>query len=228
MPSSRLKTVVFLLPGEIFSNNFLRSWTTTLLKLPEYRIKPQIRWTIGSNVYKVRNDILMGGKTQGKNQKPFHGKLNYDYLMWIDSDQVWDPAQFKRLFDTMEGSSNLHILSGVYLRNDKTNYTAVVGKNHPDFPPDKIGFLQPADLRRKKKLIQVEFTGMGFMMVRYGVMEAIDYPWFAPLAYTFDNDRVVGFTNEDAAFCRRASEKGFYTYIDPTLVIGHEKPTILR
>ncbi len=204
------------------------SWTRTLLALPEYGIKPQVRWTIGSNIYKVRNDILMGDKGKGRDQKPFMGQLKYDYLMWIDSDQVWEASQLKRLFDTMETSDDLHILSGVYLKNNNREYTSVVNINHPDFPGKKAGFLLPEDLRNKHKLIEVEFTGLGFMMVRYGVYEALEYPWFIPLSYSYLNDTIIGYTSEDSSFCKRAKDTGFNTYIDPTVIIGHEKPIILR
>lgn len=222
------KTIVFLLPGDIFSHNFLMSWTRTLVLLPDWGITPQVRWTIGSNIYKIRNDILMGKDVKGKDQQPFEGKLKYDYLMWVDSDQVWDPAQFKRLYDTMEANPNLHILSGVYIKNNNRQYVSVINKDHPDFPGHKAGFLLPEDLRDKKKLIEVEFTGMGFMMVRYGVFEALDYPWFVPLSYSYLNDTVIGYTSEDAGFSKRARDAGFPTFIDPTIIVGHEKPVILR
>ena len=38
-----------------------------------------------SNVYYVRNLCLGGDVLKGKNQKPFQGKIDYDYIMWIDT-----------------------------------------------------------------------------------------------------------------------------------------------
>lgn len=222
------KKVIFLLPGELFSNNFLRSWTKLLLKLPEYEITPDVHWTVGTNIYKIRNDMLMGKNDKGPDQKPFQGKLKYDYIMWIDSDQVFTPEQFKKLLNTMEKNNEIHILSGIYLKDNNRDYTSVVGTNHPEFPGKKAGFIVPADIRGKTKLIEADFTGMGFMLVRYGVFESLSYPWFLPIQYSYLKNTIVGFTSEDASFCKRARDKGFKTYIDPALIIGHEKSAILR
>lgn len=227
--------VVFCIPGEIFSNNFLKSWTRLILKFPEYKVSANVRWATGTNIFKIRNDILLGNSFKGRDQKPFHGKLQYDYIMWIDSDQVFEPEQFERLLITMEAPENkkLGIISGVYLKsagteNNPMQTTSVINFDHPDFPGHQAGFLTLNDIERKRKLIPVEFTGMGFMLVRYGVFESLDYPWFIPLSYSYDNDKVVGYISEDASFCKRAKDAGFLTFIDPTVIVGHEKPVILR
>ena len=36
---------------------------------------------------------------RGPNQKPWDGKLEYDYQLWIDSDIVFDTAKFWQLCD---------------------------------------------------------------------------------------------------------------------------------
>jgi len=32
----------------------------------------------------------MGDENLGQNQKPFQGKIDYDFIMWIDSDMVFN------------------------------------------------------------------------------------------------------------------------------------------
>ncbi|MBD3393020.1 MAG: hypothetical protein GF418_13005 [Chitinivibrionales bacterium] len=58
----------------------------------------------------VRNMYLGGDVMRGPAQKPFGGKLEYDYVMWIDADVLFTPEQFERLL-----KHDRDIVSGVYL-----------------------------------------------------------------------------------------------------------------
>ena len=220
--------VVFCLPGKSFSNYFLESWSNLLYACPQLEVKPAMRWATSSNVYHVRNLCLMGQPELGKDQKVFNGQIDYDYIMWIDSDSVFTNKDFVKLLGQMENNKNIHILSGLYLKDGGKEYTAVLGLNSKYYEKHgKPKTLTPEDLRHKNKILKVDYTGMGFMLVRRGVFESIDYPWFQPMRLQ-GSSGFIGFTGEDASFCLRAKEKGFDTYIDPTLVIGHEKSVILR
>ena len=85
--------IVFCLPGNTFSDNFLKSWTELLMYLPKYGITPILSSSYNSVVYYVRNQCLGGSVLAGKNQHPFNGQ-NYDYIMWIDSDMVFTVDDF--------------------------------------------------------------------------------------------------------------------------------------
>ena len=60
---------------------------------------------------------------------------------------------------------------------------------------------------------------MGFMLVKKGVFESIEYP--------FDMVDVTT-KGEDLVFQIKALEKGFKSYIDPSIILGHEKSYILK
>jgi hypothetical protein len=220
--------VVFCLPGKTFTNYFLESWSNLLSACPNLGITPTVRWAVSSNVYNVRNLCLKGSPELGKDQKVFNGEISYDYIMWIDSDSVFTNDDFNKLFDQMKNNTKIDILSGLYLKEGGKEFTAVE-KIDTDYHErhGKPASLTPSDIKGKTKLIKVDYTGMGFMMVRRGVFESLDYPWFQPLGMQGASG-LVNFTGEDASFCIRASQKGYPTYVDPTLVIGHEKSIILR
>ena len=80
--------------------------------------KHNIQWGLSQkyhvNRYFVCNACLGGSSRGGKNQKPFQGKVDYDYLMWIDSDQVFNPSDFFNLLKKAQ-ETNVDILSGLYL-----------------------------------------------------------------------------------------------------------------
>jgi GT2 family glycosyltransferase len=74
-------------------------------------------------------------------------------------------------------------------------------------------------------LIEVSYTGMGFMLVRKEVFESLEYPWFRPLEKRIGD--MVDFTMEDVAFCLKAKEKGFGIFVDTGVRVGHEKRVVL-
>ena len=64
--------------------------------------------------------MFNGNVLNGIKQKPFQGKIDYDYIMWIDSDQVFNVEMFKRLL-----SYDVPVVSGCYLMANVTNSAAV-------------------------------------------------------------------------------------------------------
>ena len=82
-------TIVFCLPGRTFSNNFLLCWSELLMTCIKNNINPLVSCSYDSNVNFVRSKCLGYDVLRGKDQKPFDGKLDYDYIMWIDSDIIF-------------------------------------------------------------------------------------------------------------------------------------------
>ena len=80
--------VVFCLPGASFGGRFLECWTELFAWCLKNGIKPVLSRKQSCNIYYVRNMCLGADVMRGKNQKPFDGKLDYDYLMWIDDGET--------------------------------------------------------------------------------------------------------------------------------------------
>jgi hypothetical protein len=217
--------IIFCLPGRTFSDNFLKSWTDLLVELPRNNIQWGLSQKYHVNRYFVCNSCLGGSSIGGKNQKPFQGKIDYDYLMWIDSDQVFKPEHFFNLLNKAK-ETNVSILSGLYLMQGG-NFFATVEDWDKDFFKKNgfFKFLAPEDVSNRKQIFKVSYTGFGWLLVKKGVFESLEYPWVRPT--WFDEDGVFEMTTTDCGFMHRAAEKGFSTYIDPTIVVGHEKTSVL-
>ena len=124
-------------------------------------------------------------------------KQDYDYIMWIDSDMVFKPSDFEKLLNHNK------------ILNVFQNY--------------------------QQNLVKVFANGMGWMLVKKGVFESIKKP-FCPSdlheisepfqKYLFHNGerRLLG---EDYTFQLKALEQGYDSYVDTSLVVGHEKSFIL-
>lgn len=220
--------VIFCLPGKIFSSNFLKSWTNLVAQLPKYNVDFALNGAVSSNVYLARTLCLIEDENLSIHQKPFDGLYEYDYIMWIDSDIIFVPEQFKKLLEKMKKHRDLYILSGIYFQDMGQEYTTVVNTDTNSVKKQgRPKFLTPKDLTRKKELIKVAYTGMGFMLVRRGIFERLSYPWFLPVIIKEGLD-ATGFASEDASFCFRVKELGIDIWVDPKVVVGHEKLAFVR
>lgn len=220
MPDKPLK-IVFCLPGASFSGRFLECWTNLIWWCDHNGIIPILSRKQSCNIYYVRNMCLGADVSRGKDQKPFDGRLDYDYLMWIDSDILFTPEQFHKLL-----SHNVDIVSGIYRMGGGEAYATVERWDEQYFIENGcFRFLTPGDLSVKKELTEVSYTGMGFMLVRKNVFEKIEYPWFSPIEKKIGN--MIDFTMEDVSFCLKAREEGFSVFIDPEVIVGHEKINII-
>ena len=189
--------IAFCIPGPSFSGWFLENWTRLIKSLPA-----DVEWKLfrnyNPNVHVVRNQVL----ERARMFKP-------DYYMWIDSDINFSPDNFYRLLT----HDNVPIVSGIYIM--KTVYP------YNDFACGKLegGALNRDDIQGQSDLIEVKANGLGWMLVKGEVFEhnGLEQP------FTQDEHG----TGEDALFQMRAKEFGYRSYIDPTLIVGHEKMMIL-
>ena len=234
-PLGRPLTIVFALPGKTFSNNFMLSWTMLFNYCLNNGINPLITNHYSNNIYYVRNMCLGGNSVRGINQKPFNGELDYDFVMWIDSDQVFRVEDFVRLLQ-----HDKDIVSGIYLMEKGKEFATVETMNDEVFTrKGHYDFLTPEEvmLRRKKDmspLMKVDYTGMGWMLVKNGVFEKLKYPWFSPEWREMTLTDVSGvehkiseFTMEDVAFCQKVKQLGIDVLVDTNVVIGHEKSVVM-
>lgn len=225
--------VIFCLPGKQFSNKFLIAWTKLYAKCLEYSIKVTIVNKYTSNVYFVRNMCLGGNVLNGCDQKPFNGEIKYDYLFWIDSDIIFEPEQFFYMLYISESRNNIKVLSGLYVMEDNLHFATVKKlnikhlKEHGHFEfikKDDDDFLNNMELQ------QVKYTGFGFMLIKYGVFEELEYPWFSPTNININttdsngNSKIIkDFCSEDVSFCLKLNKLGIDITICPKVIVKHEK-----
>lgn len=213
--------ILFCLPGPSFSGKFLSCWTDLLHSCISVGIKPILSQRYSCNIYYVRTNCLGADVKRGENQKPFNGELDYDYIMWIDSDIIFKPKDF---FDLLKRGKD--ISSGLYLMEGGKNYACVENWDEEFFKQHgHFNFLSPKDIAIKPAPFPVNYVGMGWMLVKKGVFEKIKYPWFEPIRKKIGD--YTDFTMEDVAFCHKAQDSGFKIIVDPSIIVGHEKKIIL-
>ena len=80
---------------------------------------------------------------------------------------------------------------------------------------------------KRKKPFTVDYTGFGWVMIKNGVFESLEYPWFAPKMQVFESGAVQDMCGEDVSFCLDAKEEGHEIWCDPRIRVGHEKTRII-
>ncbi len=178
-------------------------------------------------VYSARNMCLGSFTPAGIKQKPYQGKVKYDRLVWIDSDIVFTEKHLEALLDHDED-----IVSGVYKMQDQKHYVCCETMNHELFATTgSFGFMKIGDVDARKEKFKADFIGFGFVSIKYGVFESMDYPWFQPVWFDMLKDGVEAgirdFTGEDIGFCWRAKDLGYDIWIDPKIKVLHRKPFII-
>lgn len=211
------------MPGNRFSDKFLQSWTELLIWCGRNNINPLTSYAYDSNVYYVRARCLGASVDRGEYQIPFNGTIKYDYIMWIDSDMVFHPSHLEQLLEL-----NTDVATGIYKTADQETYATVEKWDTEQYKKeDKFHFLTPDDVRRyRASVIEVDYSGMGWMLMKKGVVENLKYPWFAPVWIDVGNNMKV-FSSEDVAFCQRIREAGYKIMANTNVVIGHEKSYVL-
>ena len=215
--------VIFCLPGSSFSSRFLSCWTNLLLYCWSNGIQPLLSQGTSPNIYYVRQMCLGADVTRGKDQKPFDGKIDYDYICWIDSDSIFTPQSLQKLLNY-----DLDIVAGLQAFEGGQGFTC--GKLNKKYfkkhgmmeyyTPDK---LKSAKLN-ERGLLEVDYAGFGLILIKKGVYEKLEYPWHRPEWFKINDCK--DFSMEDVGFCINAKKADFRIYVDPSVRIGHEKKAI--
>jgi hypothetical protein len=220
------KNFIFCIPGRQFSGEFMMSFLELLSFISQNGGMFKVSLQYSSMVNYARCKCAGADVSRGKFQKPFNG-IEYDYMMWIDSDIRFNNEMFQKLVEM-----NKDIASGWYAQpgGDASGgfYTPVVEKMEDEYfkQHGTYQFLTTEELSKKEELIQVDYIGFGWVLIKQGVFEKIEYPWFAPKLLNIGED-IQDVCSEDVAFCHDAKNAGFQIWLDPTCRVGHEKTLVI-
>ena len=127
-----------------------------------------------------------------------------DYLLWIDSDQTFEPDALVRLM-----AHDKPIIAGIYRSRHDGRVNAFGFDNQP--------------IKRRSGIEQVAAVGFGFVLMKTQILKRIGHPWFAT---TIAPDGRLQ-RSEDIHFCNQARQAGFSIWVDHDLDIGHRSEVTL-
>ena len=216
--------VVFCMPGRQYSREFLLAWSDLLMQASSRGHQVMISQQYSSVVHFARAKCMGGDVLKGPDQKPFQGAVDYDVMMWIDSDIVFKPDDFFALLESPHD-----VTAGMYMMEDLQHFATVKEWDEDFFAKNgTFKFMKPEDIVRvgeadspSSSYLPVAYTGMGWMMIRKGVVETIKYPWFYSELQTVGT--LVDMNSEDVSFCRALQAAGHTIHVDTKVRVGHQK-----
>ena len=220
----RGKAIVFCLPGRGCSYQFLKSFVQLCFDLVQNQMSIQISQDYSSMVNFARCKCLGANVLRGPKQIPWDGKLKYDYQLWIDSDIVFNTQKFLQLV-LMEKD----IAAGWYMTEDGSTTSVAHWLDEDNFRNNGgvMNHETGETMSKRKKPFTVDYTGFGWVLIRKGVFERLEYPWFAPKMQVFESGKVQDMCGEDVSFCLDAKEAEVETWCDPRIRVGHEKTRVI-
>lgn len=205
--------IIFCMPGKTYSREFLIAWSELLLQAIQKGHQVMMSQQHSSVVHFARSKCLGGDILKGADQKPFQGQVEYDAIMWIDSDIVFKPSDF---FALLESPHN--VTGGLYMMEDMQHFTTVKEWNEEYFKQTgTFKFLRPDDIIGVPQYMKVAYTGMGWMLIRKGVIEKLKYPWFRSDVQSIGD--VTDMLSDDISFCRALEDD---IYVDTKIRVGHQ------
>jgi hypothetical protein len=144
-----------------------------------------------------------------------------DVLLFIDTDIVFEPHQAAELATLCH--DGYPIVGGLYVTR-QTDHPKAAIRLKPGTQIDFSGSPDP---------LEIDFASTGFFAIHRKVLEAMAktmplchpgdrhemYPFFMPM--TYDAMGQWEYLSEDWAFCERARQLGFKTFVAPTVCVGH-------
>lgn len=145
-----------------------------------------------------------------------------DWLLMLDTDHRFTPAQFDRMCSSVHDVS-APVVSGLYFGafpSDGLYPTAVPIA----FSLDDEGDYRTLREWQPGKLIAVDAVGGGCLMIHRRVLEAVrDMVDLGPWSWFADGPSNGRWYSEDMVFCQRVRAAGFPIYVQPDVELPHLK-----
>lgn len=222
-----LKKVIIALPGKEYSSAFLMGWSETLLKLTQQGYQVALTSDYSEYTPFTRMKSLGLDNLRGDDQKPFDGKVDYDVWITIDSNIIFSP---KQVIELIEDTDKYPVISGVHRLPDMKSISAVRKLDDAYFSENGVyEYIKLDTLDKEIKHIEVEYSSMGFMACKKGVIESLVHPYFNyPVKVHEVGDKSISqVLPDDASFCKRLTDAGHTITLNTDLFVGNEKRLII-
>lgn len=161
---------------------------------------------MGSLIYTSRNNLALQAM-----------KAEFDYMLWLDSDMVFQQDLLIKMKQVMD-EKDLDFLTGLYFRRVPP-FTPVL---FDQLDIDENGICTWTDWKDVPEgMFKIGGCGFGCVLIKTDVLFDVQAKFgemFSPIANM----------GEDLSFCWRARQCGYDIWCDPSLICGHVGYTIIN
>ena len=161
---------------------------------------------MGSLIYTSRNNLALQAM-----------KTEFDYMLWLDSDMVFQQDLLIRMKQTMD-ENGLDFLTGLYFRRVPP-FTPVLFDQLDIAEDGSCTWTDWKDV--PEGLFKIGGCGFGCVLIKTDVLFDVQ----AKFGEMFNPIANMG---EDLSFCWRARQCGYDIWCDPSLVCGHVGYTVIN
>lgn len=168
----------------------------TMYSCMALRCKDDIRWQIAASsvIHSIREQLA-----------DIAVKDNFDYIMFIDSDMVFEPDIIDRLM-----AHDKDIVSAMAFKRKAPFQPCFYSKCRYDIENHDFEIQSPVEWT-ENELLEIEGVGMACCLIKTKVLKETPKPWFFPFEEF----------GEDLSFCIRARSQGFKIFLDTSIQVGH-------
>jgi GT2 family glycosyltransferase len=148
---------------------------------------------------------------------------DHDYMLCVDSDVIWSPADLGALVDA--GENGCDIVGGLGYNSWPEGVKPMAWTTEPPGNHVEQDVIEQAR-DNDEALIEVGSIATAMLLVRRSVVAAL-VEAHGRVFDLEDETGVGGFTGEDVLFCRRARALGFKVWLHADVRLRHEKTVTL-
>jgi hypothetical protein len=137
-------------------------------------------------------------------------EMNADSLLFLDADMVYPRGM---IYDLL--AEDVDVISPLYFKKAPP-FAPVAGYFRADDPDLIIPIMEPEG--SANRIIEVDVTGCGGMLIKREILERIGHPWFEYKRYSKTGEMVI---SEDVIFCKKVQDAGGKIYITRDVKAGH-------
>jgi hypothetical protein len=138
-----------------------------------------------------------------------------EWLLWIDSDMVFDAAAFKVIYDEAVNNPDVKISAGLCFMWDEGTHTIL-----PNIFHRKGNVYESDRFYTPGERFWCDATGVAFVLIHKDVFEAVGYPWHQDW---FEHPELGGELSHDISFFHEAGKHGFRVRYCADAKVGHVK-----
>lgn len=144
-------------------------------------------------------------------------KFNADYILWIDSDHLYQKADFDTLVQAIE-KNDLQMLAASYKMrgSEETCHGITEDGKFRHFHYEELNKLD------KAALVECGVVGFGFLVMKASFLKEM---WAKYKDDLFKLDATKNGT-EDVTFCNLAREEGYKVMFHPWVRVGHMETAV--
>lgn len=195
-------------PGPEFSWMWVDCWSRFLPKVMEHFSVVKC-FANSHNIYTVRNHCLQ----QIKNAVDLE---QVEYILWIDSDNLFDYSWLEEFKGIMDARPEVSGIGAWYLVQSGMDGGGEVAAGHIENWQCKQATIK--HIQAATDLVEIDFVGMGFFLMRSSVLKDLGDNPFNPLIA--DGQVLQG---DDVSFMLKAKERGHRFFLHPKVCAPHLK-----